>query len=108
MRYVPLIGVALLLGVGVAWRSWLQRRRHGTWGLALFTSREPRQILRDVSLFVLAFLLVGQASEAAFWPDRIAERMLMRPRDLAGTVALFGGIALMVQAQLHLGASWRI
>jgi protein-S-isoprenylcysteine O-methyltransferase Ste14 len=35
-------------------------------------------------------------------PHAIAERMVMRPYDVAGAVAL------MVRAQLDLGASWRV
>jgi protein-S-isoprenylcysteine O-methyltransferase Ste14 len=97
-----------MIGVGVVWRSWLHRCRYGTWGIAIFTSREPRHLIRDIALLVLPIALIDQASELAFWPDRISERMLTRPHELLGTVALFGGIALMVQAQLDLGASWRI
>lgn len=108
MRYVPLIGVVLMIAIGVVWRSWLQRRRWGSWGFAMFRSRDPRHLLRDAAMLVLAIVLVAQAVELAVRPDGIAARMLTRPFDLAGAVALFGGVALMVWAQLDLGASWRI
>jgi hypothetical protein len=97
---VPLVGVAVLIVVGIGWRSWLQRRRYGSWGISVFRSREPRQLLRDGFLLLLPVLLVGQALVLALRPHEIAASMLVRPWDVAGVAALFGGIALMVRAQL--------
>jgi hypothetical protein len=49
-RLLPLIGMALFVGIVFCWRPWLQFRRHGTWGIVLFRSR--RQAVRDASVLV--------------------------------------------------------
>jgi protein-S-isoprenylcysteine O-methyltransferase Ste14 len=105
LRFVPLAGVLLFAGLACCWRSWLQLRRHGSWGIALFRSRSWPQNLRDASLLLLLLLLLGQAILAAARPEMISQRLLLQA---AGSVLLFGGIALLLTAQLHLGASWRI
>jgi protein-S-isoprenylcysteine O-methyltransferase Ste14 len=61
----------------------------------------------------LVLFLVGQAVMAAAWPEARAPldatyHAAAEIRQVTGTVLLFGGIALLVVAQLHLGASWRI
>ena len=33
MRFVPLLGVLLMIGAAFCWRPWLQYRRHGAWGV---------------------------------------------------------------------------
>lgn len=104
MRFLPLAGVLLVVGVACCWRPWLQFRRHGTRGIVLFQSSNRGQILRD-GLMVLGFLLLlGQAAIAAASPELISSGLL----QLAGTALLFAGIGFLVIAQLHLGASWRI
>ena len=113
MRYLPLAGVLLLLAVVFVWRPWLQRRRHGTSGILLFRSRERAQLVRDGLALVLFALLLAQALVAAFAPESLplaqADRRATAPLRLAaGTVLLFGGLILLVAAQLQLGASWRI
>jgi len=62
---------------------------------------------------VLLLFLVGQAVTAAAWPKSLARLdSTYHPAaaiwQATGTVLLFGGIALLVIAQLNLGASWRI
>lgn len=37
-RFLPVTGVILFLAVGLAWRAWLQYRRHGHAGVLLFRS----------------------------------------------------------------------
>jgi protein-S-isoprenylcysteine O-methyltransferase Ste14 len=108
MRYLPLIGIAALIMIGVCWRSWLQRQRYGSWGIFLFRSRDSGQILRDSFLILISVLVAGQALGTALWPEMIARSLMTRPRNLPGGVALFAGIALTVRAQLDLGASWRV
>lgn len=111
-RYLPLAG-ALLLAATVAWRLWLQHYRYGSSGVFLFRPGSRAQIARDSMALVLLALLVGQAVVAAVWPESLplseADRRAMPAFRLAlGTVLLFGGLLLLVSAQLNLGASWRI
>ena len=112
MTWLPLIGVVLLLGI-LYWRSWWQRRRYGSPGVILFKSHRWQETLREALGVALVLLLVGQALVAAVRPESLA---LVIPADhrgagigyATGTVLLFGGIALLVAAQLNLGAAWRI
>jgi len=112
-RFLPLIGLILLVGIAFVWRAWLQRRRHGTWGIFLLRSGSPGQKLRDGALVVAGVLLGAQAVVMAWWPASIH----LLPVDHSpwleilrapGVVLMFGGLALLVAAQLDLGASWRI
>lgn len=55
--------------------------------------------------------MAAQAAAAALVPDAMAGLYLLpggAGAQAAGAVFLFGGTALMVLAQLHLGASWRV
>jgi protein-S-isoprenylcysteine O-methyltransferase Ste14 len=112
-RTLPLVGVLLFIAIAFGWRPWLQRRRYGTSGLLLFRSRERTQIIRDSLAVVWLALLVGQAAAVAVLPEWLPSRVLWAgvTGDLlrtAGAVLLFGGLVLLVTAQLDLGASWRI
>ena len=112
MRYLPLAGVLLLVALVFVWRPWLQRRRHGTWGVVLFKG-SAAQKLRDAMLIVLPLLLVGQAAVAVASPDALAlsEADRREPpgvRHALGALLLFGGLLLQAVAMLDLGASWRI
>lgn len=111
--WLPLVGVVLFLGVVCCWRPWLQFRRYGTSGVLVFRSGDWRQHVRDALGIVLACCLAGQAVAAAAWPESLAPLGAAFPSaakvgQVIGTVSLFGGIALLVRAQLELGASWRI
>ena len=108
----PLIGLVLFLGV-LCWRSWWQRHRYGSPGVLFFRSRRWQEKLRDALGAVLVLLLISQAIIAAVWPQLLApldatHHAAAEIWQVAGTVLLFGGIALLVGAQLNLGASWRI
>src|SRR5947209_18612591 len=112
-RWVPLIGLALFFGIGLLWRSWLQRRRYGTAGIILFRSMNARQRVRDTLFVVLLLLTTVQAVVAAVSPESMSALCIAAvPAGgfwfAAGAGLLFGGTFLMVLAQLHLGASWRI
>jgi protein-S-isoprenylcysteine O-methyltransferase Ste14 len=85
--WLPLLGVVFFLGV-LCWRAWWQRRRYGSSGV------------------LLVLLLVGQAVRVASRPESPPSTAAIW--QATGTVLLFGGIVLLVMAQLNLGASWRI
>jgi protein-S-isoprenylcysteine O-methyltransferase Ste14 len=109
---LPLIGVVLFLAV-LCWRSWWQRHRYGRPGLLLFRSRRWQDKLRDGLGVVLILLLVGQAVMAAASPKALVpldatDHAAAEIWQVTGTVLMFAGIALLVVAQLNLGASWRI
>jgi protein-S-isoprenylcysteine O-methyltransferase Ste14 len=112
-RLLPFVGSVLFVVIVFGWRPWLQRRRHGTWGITLLRSQHRSQNVRDAFALVLFVLLVGQGLVAAAWPDRLGG---FRPSDgamaglqhVTGAIVLFGGIALLVAAVLDLGGSWRI
>lgn len=113
MRWVPLAGVVLLLGLALGWRPWLQRRRYGASGVLLFRSGNAAQKLRDGLGLLFFALLLGQAIVAAAWPEALPlsqadRRSTAGVRHGAGAVLLFGGLVLLVAAQLNLGASWRV
>jgi protein-S-isoprenylcysteine O-methyltransferase Ste14 len=112
MNYLPLAGMVILVAIVFVWRPWLQRRRHGTWGIVLFKGNLAQNV-RDAMLIVLPVLLIGQAAVAAWWPDALAlseadRRAAPGARIALGTVLLFGGLLLQAASMLDLGASWRI
>ena len=81
--------------------------------MLFFRSRRWPERLRDALGVVLVLFLVGQAIRAAVWPQSLARLGLTDDAaaeiwQAIGTVLLFGGIILLVIAQLNLGASWRI
>ena len=103
MGWLPLIGIVLFLVVGCGWRTWLQSRRYGSSGCLLFQSGEWRQLLRDTSGVLLVVCLLGQAVAIAIRPPSRFGTM-----PVAGSVILFGGIALLVVAQLDLRRAGRL
>ena len=110
---LPVIGVVVLLAIVCCWRPLLQRRRHGSSGILFFRSGDWPQNLRDALGAVLVVCLLGQGIAAAGWPEALAPvRGLYRPEvriwQGTGALFLFGGLVLLIVAQLHLGASWRI
>lgn len=104
--FLPLAGVLAVFVLACCWRTWLQHRRHGHWGIVLFRSGSGAQHLRDAMLVALFPLLLGQAVAAAAWPDLVPASR--GPLAAAGAALIAGGIGLLVAAQLHLGVSWRI
>lgn len=109
LRFVPLVGVLLLMLLAFVWRPWLQYRRYGTWGVILFRTGGWGQRARDAALVLFALAVLGQAIDAAVRPQAI--KPLLEGgvwRQAAGIACLFGGIAFVVLAQLQMGASWRI
>lgn len=110
-RLPPLFGSLILIGI-VCWRVWLQSRRYGTRGVVLFRSRTFAENLRDGLAVALFALLVVQAIVWIFSPETLrpwgAGHSTRAIREALGAVLLIGGLVLLVAAQLHLGASWRI
>lgn len=111
--WLPLIGIVVFLSVVGCWRPWLQWRRYGSAGVLFLRSASWRQNLRDALGIVLAMGLVGQAIAAAGWPASLApigglSQPEARMGQVPGAVVMFGGLGLLILAQLHLGASWRI
>jgi protein-S-isoprenylcysteine O-methyltransferase Ste14 len=107
-RLLPLTGVVLLVAIPFGWRSWLQHRRHGTHGVFLFRSKERAQVVRDGLLLLVLLLLAGQAVAAVAWPNALKPLVAAAWLRWTGAAVLFGGLILLVAAQLDLGASWRI
>lgn len=110
---LPLIGIVLLLGIGCCWRSWLQRRRSGSFGVIFLRSGDWRQKVRDAMGIVLVLCLLGQGIAAVGWPASLSPVVaLYHPEApiwrVIGAVVLFGGLMLVIVSQLDLGASWRI
>jgi protein-S-isoprenylcysteine O-methyltransferase Ste14 len=112
-RFLPLAGVVLFFAVGFVLRPWLQYRRYGHVGILLFRSARRGQRLRDALFVVLLVAAAAQAVALAVSPGSLSSLgLLPPPTDLAwsgvGGSLLVGGTVLLVMAQLHLGASWRI
>jgi protein-S-isoprenylcysteine O-methyltransferase Ste14 len=101
VNWIPLIGVVLFVGLGVGWRSWLQRRRHGSSGIVLFRSGDLAQHVREAGILVLVPLLAAEAIACAVAPGSL-ERFRIAP-----STPVMQGLGAIV-AQLELGASWRI
>lgn len=109
-RWLPLLFVVLFIGIGFGWRAWLQRRRFGHSGILMFRSGRWDQHLREAALLGLGAVLAVQAVAAALALP-LGPRLPLLGGGLAfalGCLLAFGGIALMVRAQLDMGASWRV
>ena len=112
-QILPLIGTILLLVVAFVLRPWMQFRRYGTWGVLLFHSNSPRLIVLDSLTVILFLLLPAQAYIAAYRPDYLEAYLVLDGAAKAlstyiGTLIFFGGLIFFAEAQLNLGASWRI
>ena len=110
---LPLIAVVVFYGLGFGWRTWVQIRRYGSTGIVLFRSGRPGQDLREALFLVLAAALLAEATLAAVAPGRLPGLVPLAPATTAvlratGIVVVLGATTLMLAAQLHLGASWRV
>jgi protein-S-isoprenylcysteine O-methyltransferase Ste14 len=110
-RFVPLSGLILFVLLGVVWRVWLQYRKYGNLGIVLFQSARWHYILRDIA-FTLVFVAVFlQAAIFAAAPDTLSKLSVVAMPDwmmAVGGLTLLASLALIVAAQLNMGASWRI
>lgn len=112
-RLLPLVWVITFAAIGFGWRSWLHYRRFGHSGVLLFRSGRWPQHLREALLILLSLLIISQAVAYAVGADWLASIELATPPAggvfvILGVALLLAGIALMVVAQLDLGASWRV
>jgi protein-S-isoprenylcysteine O-methyltransferase Ste14 len=109
-RFLPLLGLVLFVGVGVFWRSWLQRRRFGHTGIVMFRSGRPAQLVREALALVLLVVLGAQAVAVALDPHALDRGRALGTAIGAwpGALVVLFGTVLMAAAQLDLGASWRI
>jgi protein-S-isoprenylcysteine O-methyltransferase Ste14 len=110
-RYGPLFALLAFYGIGFGWRAWLQRRRYGATGIMLFRSGNWGEHLREMAMLLLGLLLFLQAVDVAghtrvFAAFAIAGRPPMH--GVLGLAVAAVAIALMVAAQLDMGASWRV
>ena len=110
---LPLIAVLVFYGLGFGWRTWVQLRRYGSSGIVLFRSGRPGQHLREALFVVLAVALLAEAALAAVAPRRLPGLVPLALATAAvlratGAVMVLGATALMLAAQLDLGASWRV
>ena len=114
MRFVPLIGLVVLVVIAFGVRPLVQWRRHGTFGIHLFRSGSIAQTARDLLLILLFVLLLGQATVAARSGsvdlDLLAaeDGPLHQALQALGAMLMLCGIGLLAVAQLDLGAAWRI
>jgi protein-S-isoprenylcysteine O-methyltransferase Ste14 len=113
MRFLPLIGAISLVLIGLGWRSWLQRGRYGTWGIVLSGPGATMQFAQAAGLIFAFVLLIGQAFVTALNPAGVNPLVRFPPQgamtlSIIGTALMAGGIALLVAAQLEMGASWRV
>jgi protein-S-isoprenylcysteine O-methyltransferase Ste14 len=104
MNFLPLVLVSLFFAIAVLWRSWLQRRRHGDSGWFLFHGAPVRGAIG----LLASLALLGDAGLAALAPGSRAVLHPSSPSPALGTLIVLLALFLMVQAQLQLGASWRI
>jgi protein-S-isoprenylcysteine O-methyltransferase Ste14 len=112
-RVLPLIGLVTFGVVAFGWRSWFHSRHFGSSGVVLFRSGRWMQHVRECLLLLIMTLLTAQALIVAVAPDALAGlavgRLPTTGSKLAfGMVLVIGSLALMVAAQLEMGASWRV
>ena len=111
-RWLPTIFLSVFVVVGFGWRTWVQVRRFGHSGVVLFRSGRWAQHLREAALFAVVLLLAVEVITAGLAPDRVARLAPLAALGAfgwaLGCLLAGGGLALMLRAQLEMGASWRI
>jgi protein-S-isoprenylcysteine O-methyltransferase Ste14 len=112
-RSLPLVWAITFVGVGFFWRAWYQYRHYGHSGLFVFRSGIWTQHARDALLMLMSVVAGAQAVAYAVAPTSLTSVAIVSPPSggawlALGALSLFGGIALMVIAQLQMGSSWRV
>jgi len=90
------------LGLAFGWRSWRQYRVTGDWGFRL--SRETEPVARAASALITAGASAGVVGA---WAGSRSARPISAAR-LIGLAGMGAALAVVLRAQLDLGASWRI
>lgn len=112
MRFLPLAGIVLLIAIAFCLRPLVQLFRYGTFGVLLFQSGRPAQLIRDGLLILLFVFLLGQAI-VALRPGSVdllvaGHGPVREALQVLGALVMLAGIGLLAVAQLQMGASWRI
>src|SRR5438045_329638 len=103
LRFAPIATLLLFFLVGAVGRSFVQRRRHGSFGFALTRRQAPWAV-------VLPGAVAAHAVLAASHPETLAPWTLPLPEaaQLLGVAIMVIATPLTAAAQLDLGPSWRI
>jgi protein-S-isoprenylcysteine O-methyltransferase Ste14 len=109
----PLIAIGAVLAIGAGGRALLHRLRYGSSGVRLFRTRERAQLARDAGLVFVFGALIAQDAWAAVDARALSRQLLplaARAPDAGpiGEILVALGLAVLVAAQLQLGASWRV
>ena len=112
-RWAPAVCLAVFASVGVVWRSARQRRRTGSYGIALFRSNGVLSNVGDALLLLLgsamgllaALTAIDGALLDALGTPPAHVLVWLRP---AGVFLMLVATVIMVLSQLDLGDSWRI
>ena len=112
-RLAPLVTSALFFGLGMVWRSWLQKRRTGTAGNAFFTKKSLWHLTWDLLGLSNPAVFIGQGLVALAAPDSLGPWWLIPqkfalPSHVVGLILALASNALMIMAQLNMGNSWRV
>jgi protein-S-isoprenylcysteine O-methyltransferase Ste14 len=110
-RFAPALGIGLYVAVCIVWRSWLQRRRHGGSGIAVFQQKTPVAMLQDIIFTAMFLAIIAQPVVFALAPTMLAGSFLQPPTVHGaelGLALVLAGLALTVAAQLGMGVSWRV
>lgn len=110
-RFLPVMGMFLFVAVGFVWRSWVQYRRYGNFGVAVFRGGDWRRQVRDIIFCLLLIAVVLQTLVFAAAPQALSRTLVVPLPPWAmwvGALLLLGGLALTVAAQLGMGVSWRV
>jgi protein-S-isoprenylcysteine O-methyltransferase Ste14 len=104
---LPLASLVVFFAVALVGRALLQRRIAGNSGIALFGSRGD--VLHDALFVALPGVLIFEAARAA-----VVDRPALTGGGFgvaaltAGLLLMAGGLAIIVLAQVQMGASWRV
>jgi protein-S-isoprenylcysteine O-methyltransferase Ste14 len=111
VRFAPAVGIGLYVVVCIVWRAWLQHRRHGGTGIAIFQQKTLAAMAGDI-VFTATFLaLIAQPVVFSVAPSAIAPWFfapLAVPTSALGLACVLAGLVITVAAQLGMGVSWRV
>ncbi len=95
------------LAVAFGWRAWIQYRRTGDHGFRGFSRQGPPFERLAGLLFVAALIALLGAPVAALL-GLVRSAGLPPPLSLLGAALALAGFAVVLVAQLQMGASWRV